>query len=70
MNLFRYFRDVVAAEIGELARKGVLPPGLDTSRIAVEPPRDPTHGDISTNAAMVLAKSAGVAPRALAELFA
>jgi arginyl-tRNA synthetase len=70
MNLFRYFRDVVAAEVGELARKGVLPPGLDISRIAVEPPRDPTHGDISTNAAMVLAKSVGVAPRALAETLA
>ena len=45
-----------------------LPAGLDTERIAVEPPRDPAHGDISTNAAMVLAKAAGMAPRALAEL--
>jgi arginyl-tRNA synthetase len=67
MNLFRHFLDIVAAEIGELARAGVLPAGLDTSRIAVEPPRDPAHGDISTNAAMVLAKPAGMAPRALAE---
>ena len=67
MNLFRHFRDIVAAEIGELARAGALPAGLDTSRIAVEPPRDPDHGDISTNAAMVLAKPAGMAPRALAE---
>ncbi|HKW55407.1 MAG TPA: arginine--tRNA ligase [Stellaceae bacterium] len=58
---------MVAAEIGELARGGVLPQGLDTSRIAVEPPRDPAHGDISTNAAMVLAKPAGMVPRALAE---
>jgi arginyl-tRNA synthetase len=67
INLFRYFHDIVAAEIGELARAGALPAGLDTSRIAVEPPRDPAHGDISTNAAMVLAKPAGMAPRALAE---
>src|SRR6185312_15131950 len=67
INLFRYFHDIVAAEIGELARAGALPAGLDTSRIAVEPPRDPDHGDISTNAAMVLAKPAGMAPRALAE---
>ena len=67
INLFRYFHDIVAAEIGELARAGVLPAGLDTSRIAVEPPRDPNHGDVSTNAAMVLAKPAGMAPRALAE---
>ena len=66
-NLFRHFHDIVAAEIGELARAGALPEGLDTSRIAVEPPRDPAHGDISTNAAMVLAKPAGMAPRALAE---
>jgi len=67
MNLFRHFHEIVAAEIGELARAGVLPTDLDTDRIAVEPPRDPAHGDISTNAAMVLAKAAGMAPRALAE---
>jgi len=66
-NLFRHFQDIVAAEIGALAHAGALPEGLDTSRIAVEPPRDPAHGDISTNAAMVLAKPAGMAPRALAE---
>jgi arginyl-tRNA synthetase len=67
MDLFRYFRDVVAAELAALAREGALPGGLDTSRIAIEPPRDPAHGDVSTNAAMVLAKPAGLAPRALAE---
>jgi arginyl-tRNA synthetase len=67
MDLFRYLRDVVAAEVATLAGEGALPAGLDTSRIAVEPPRDPAHGDVSTNAAMVLAKPAGLAPRALAE---
>lgn len=70
INLFRYFHDIVAAEVDALARDGVLPRGLDTSRIAVEPPRDPAHGDLSTNAAMVLAKPAGLAPRALAEKLA
>jgi arginyl-tRNA synthetase len=63
MNLFSHFRDVVIAELADID----LPAGLDTSRIAVELPRDPAHGDIATNAAMVLAKSARVAPRALAE---
>jgi arginyl-tRNA synthetase len=41
--------------------------GLDRSNVAVEPPRDPLHGDLATNAAMVLAKGAGTNPRALAE---
>src|SRR6202035_1068440 len=62
MDLFSYFRDIVIAELATLS----LPAGLDLSRVAVEPPRDPAHGDLSTNAAMVLAKPAGLAPRALA----
>ena len=66
-DLFAHFRSVVIAELGALAREGVLPEGLDLGRVAVEPPRDPAHGDISTNAAMVLAKAAKLAPRALAE---
>ena len=41
--------------------------GLDRANVAVEPPRDPAHGDLATNAAMVLAKGAGTAPRALAD---
>jgi arginyl-tRNA synthetase len=69
-DLFAHFRSVVIAELGELAREGVLPEGLDLARVAVEPPRDPAHGDISTNAAMVLAKAAKLAPRALAEKLA
>jgi arginyl-tRNA synthetase len=63
MNLFAHFRDIVIADLATLD----LPAGLDTSRVAVEPPRDPSHGDIATNAAMVLAKPAGMLPRALAE---
>ena len=42
---------------------GALPPGLDLGRVLVEPPRDPSHGDLATNAAMVLAKAAGTNPR-------
>lgn len=67
MNLFTHVRDLVVAEIDALARAGELPAPLDTSRVAVEPPRDLAHGDVSTNAAMVLAKPAGMAPRALAD---
>jgi arginyl-tRNA synthetase len=47
---------------------GELPPGLDISRVTAEPPRDASHGDVTTNAAMVVAKSAGMAPKVLAEV--
>ncbi len=46
------------------------PPVPDSARVVVEPPRDASHGDLATNAAMVLAKEAGLNPRALAELIA
>ena len=49
-------------------RRGRSRSGLDISRVVVEPPRDPSHGDLATNAAMVLAKEARMNPRALAEL--
>jgi arginyl-tRNA synthetase len=52
------------------AARGVLPAGVDQSRVTVEPPRDPGHGDVATNAAMVLAKDAGKTPRELAEAIA
>lgn len=70
MNIFRYFGERVEAAIGALAQEGVLPPGLDLTRITVEPPRDVSHGDLSTNAAMVLAKPAGAKPRELADRIA
>src|SRR3569623_408969 len=47
-----------------------LAPGADLARVIVEPPKDPTHGDMATNAAMVLAKDAGKKPRELAEAIA
>ena len=69
-NIFSDFRLLVLAALGDLARQGLLPPGLDLSRVAVEPPRDPTHGDLATNAAMVLAGTLKENPTALAERIA
>ena len=54
----------------QTASTAVLGPGAAIGRIVVEPPRDPTHGDMATNAAMVLAKDAGKKPRELAESIA
>src|SRR5512147_1628452 len=54
----------------QAATAAVLGSDADVSRIVVEPPRDPTHGDMATNAAMVLAKDAGRKPRELAEALA
>ncbi|PKP76440.1 MAG: arginine--tRNA ligase [Alphaproteobacteria bacterium HGW-Alphaproteobacteria-3] len=70
MNIFRYFEGRVEAALEGLVEEGALPPGLDYTRVAVEPPRDPSHGDLSTNAAMVLAKLAGAKPRDLSERLA
>lgn len=70
MNLFAAFADRVEAALAVLQGEGVLPADIDTTRVAVEPPRDASHGDISTNAAMVLAKPAGLKPRDLAERLA
>jgi arginyl-tRNA synthetase len=68
MNIFGLFEKRVADALGRLAEAGKIPSGLDVSRVVVEPPRDPSHGDLATNAAMVLAKEARMNPRALAEL--
>jgi arginyl-tRNA synthetase len=68
MNLFAHFHGVVLGAVNELVHAGKLPAGLDITRITAEPPRDATHGDVATNAAMVLAKPAGINPRALADL--
>ncbi len=70
MNLFRDMRDKVVAAIGALGADGAIPVDLDTARISVEPPRDASHGDMATNAAMVLAKPAKMKPRDLAEALA
>ena len=70
MNLFRYFHDEILAALTRLTDSGVLPAGLDFSRVTAEPPRETAHGDVATNAAMVLAKPAGRKPRDLAEALA
>jgi arginyl-tRNA synthetase len=54
--------------LDELQSEGAIPAGIDRHNVAVEPPRDASHGDLATNAAMVLAKQAQTNPRALAEL--
>jgi arginyl-tRNA synthetase len=66
-NIFGDFRRLVLAALGDLTADGVLPAGLDFGRVAVEPPRDPAHGDLSTNAAMVLAGPLKQNPMVLAE---
>jgi len=70
MNVFTHFRDVVDAELAVLGAAGDLPEVLDTKNIAVEPPRDASHGDIATNAALVLSKQAKKKPRDIAEMLA
>src|SRR4051812_42167000 len=68
-NIFATVLARVHAALAALNASGALPP-LDAARVVVEPPRDATHGDMATNAAMVLAKDAGKKPRELAELIA
>src|SRR5271155_1190088 len=69
-NIFAEMLDRVRATSDELIAAGVLPAGIDLSRVTVEPPRDPAHGDMATNVAMVLAKDAGKKPRELADAYA
>ena len=69
-DIFGDFRRLVVAALDDLAAAGALPAALDYARIAVEPPRDPAHGDLATNAAMVLAGAAKANPMALAERIA
>ncbi|MCK5909680.1 MAG: hypothetical protein KAG62_06980, partial [Caulobacter sp.] len=70
MNLFTDLRGVVVEALDQMAAAGELPAGLDTANVTVEPPRDPAHGDMATNAAMVLAKPAGMKPRDIADKLA
>ena len=70
MNLFSEVRSLVVESLGQLIEEERLPSGLDFTAVAVEPPRDPLHGDMATNAAMVLAKPAKQKPRDIAESLA
>jgi arginyl-tRNA synthetase len=68
LTLYARFAAHIAAALDALEAEGRLSAGLARGAVAVEPPRDAGHGDLATNAAMVLAKGAGMAPRALAEM--
>lgn len=66
-TLHAAFAARINAALDVLEQQGDLPAGLSRTQLSVEPPRDPSHGDLATNAAMVLAKPAGTNPRALAQ---
>ena len=70
MNIFQDFAARIETVLGSLDLKTAEGTAPDLSRIAVEPPRDASHGDLACNAAMVLAKAVGENPRALAERIA
>ncbi len=70
MMLFADIRALVIDALGQMEAAGTLPAGLDFANVAVEPPRDAAHGDMATNAAMVLAKPAGLKPRDIADALA
>lgn len=70
MTLYLRFAAHLNAALDALVAAGDLPGGLERRAVTVEPPRDASHGDLATNAAMVLAKPAGTNPRALAEKIA
>ncbi len=70
MSIYATYAALLGEALDTLEAEGALPAGLNRRPVAVEPPRDAGHGDLATNAAMVLAKGAGTNPRALAGLIA
>ena len=66
MSIYAQYSALLDGVLDELVAEGALPRELDRRNVTVEPPRDPAHGDLATNAAMVLAKAAGTNPRTLA----
>ncbi|RLK10898.1 arginine--tRNA ligase [Ruegeria conchae] len=70
MNLFSEIRGLVLDALAQMQSEGALPEGLSFDNVAVEPPRDAAHGDMATNAAMVLAKPAKMKPRDIADVLA
>ncbi len=70
LSLYAQYSALLDGVLDELQSEGAIPAGIDRANVAVEPPRDPAHGDLATNAAMVLAKQARTNPRSLAELIA
>jgi arginyl-tRNA synthetase len=67
LSLYAQYAALLDGVLDDLVSDGMLPADLDRKNVTVEPPRDPAHGDLATNAAMVLAKAAKANPRALAE---
>jgi len=67
LSLYAHYSALLDGVLDDLAADGTIPAELNRRAVAVEPPRDASHGDLATNAAMVLAKPAGTNPRALAE---
>ena len=70
MNIFADIRDLILNNLDLLVSEGTLPAGLNTAPVTAEPPRDAAHGDMATNAAMVLAKPAKMKPRDIADALA
>ncbi len=70
MDMFAEMKGLVLSAIERLVAAGTLPRGLDLGAVTVEPPRDPAHGDMATNAAMVLSRPARKGPREIAEALA
>jgi arginyl-tRNA synthetase len=70
MNLFRHIAEEIVGALRAMEAAGELPAGLDLSAVTAEPPRDAAHGDVATNAAMVLAKGARKKPRDIADALA
>jgi arginyl-tRNA synthetase len=68
LSLYARYSELLDGILDELVTEGRLPAEASRKAVSVEPPRDPSHGDLATNAAMVLAKAAGTNPRALAGL--
>ena len=69
-TLYAAYTQIIEAALTALVGDGTLPEGTSFANVTLEPPRDPSHGDLATNAAMVLAKPAKTNPRALAEAIA
>src|SRR4051794_4400509 len=67
LSLYAQYAALLDGVLDELVNEGALPEGLERRNVTVEPPRDPAHGDLATNAAMVLAKAAKTNPRSLAD---
>ncbi len=70
LSIYARYAALLDGVLDQLQDEGILPADLNRRAVAVEPPRDPTHGDLASNAAMVLAKGAGTNPRALAAAIA